>query len=352
MPPIPDKQQPRRLPQIRVAVNARCRRACFYCRPSGEAIATHAHAEIDPSDLVLVMQGLSRLGLDHVKLTGGDPALWEPLVPTVAALKRDAGISEIHVISRHPTIAKLADGLARSGADLINLSIDTLDPSTHRKITGIDDLHGLLDAVDACVRCGVPCKVNMVVMRGINDAEVLRMVEFCEAKGIVTLKLLDMIEDLHLGTENFAPRLRVFGIRDLRDLYISLAVITDTLRARAVRARTIHQGGLGHPMLSLIMPSGLEVLIKDHHAGAWYGSMCRACPHYPCHDALMALRLTADLRLQFCLLRDDITVDLKPHLHSGALDAVLEQALGVYATATFRRVAPPVGAEAPPVVTA
>lgn len=350
--PIPDNKQPRRLPQIRVAVNARCQRACFYCRPSGESIATDPHAKMEPSDLIRVMRAFKRFGLDHVKLTGGDPALWEPLVPTVASLKRDVGIREIHVISRHPIIGRLADGLARSGADLINLSIDTLDPATHRKITGIDDLSGLLDAVDACVDCGVPCKVNMVVMRGINAAEILRMVEFCEAKGIVTLKLLDMIEDLHLGTENFARRLRVFGIRDLRDLYIPLGGITDTLRARALRARMIHQGGLGHPMLSLIMPSGLEILVKDHHAGAWYGSVCHGCPYYPCHDALMGLRLTADLRLQFCLLREDITVDLRPHLQSGALDTVLEQALNVYATATFRGVTPDSEPEAPTVVTA
>jgi cyclic pyranopterin phosphate synthase len=86
-------------------------------------------------------------------------------------------------------------------------------------------------------------------------------------------------------------------------------------------------------------------------AGAWYGSVCETCPLFPCHDALMALRLTADLRLQFCLLREDITVALADLLNGDGrdLEAAVRRALDVYAGATFHPTAPkvPVAVVAP-----
>jgi cyclic pyranopterin phosphate synthase len=54
------------------------------------------------------------------------------------------------------------------------------------------------------------------------------------------------------------------------------------------------------------------VVFKDSRAGAWYGDICKDCVFFPCHDALMALRLTSDGRLQFCLLREDIAINLAP----------------------------------------
>jgi hypothetical protein len=83
--------------------------------------------------------------------------------------------------------------------------------------------------------------------------------------------------------------------------------------------RNADAGGLGHPMTVLAMPSGLEVVTKDSRAGLGTGDVCDGCPFFPCHDALMALRLTADRRLQFCLLREDVAVPLAEALVAGIL---------------------------------
>jgi GTP 3',8-cyclase len=328
----------RLLPQFRVTVNSRCGRACFFCRPSGEAVATVAGAELAVDDLVAVGAAVRAAGITGIKLTGGDPALYEPLEFAVSQLRR-LGFDEIEVISRHPRIGRRAGALARAGVTLFNMSVDTLDPVLHKEITGVDDHGEVLAALAACVATGVPVKVNAVVMAGINDGELARLADYCAQVGVRTLKLLDVIKDLDAGAESFARRLAITRQMDIVDLYKPLELTTAAFRARAVSVATRTQGGLGHPMTVLTMASGFEVVVKDSDAGAWYGSVCSGCPFFPCHDALMALRLTADLRLQFCLLREDITVpvDALVRAHdSGALERVVADAVAMYSTATFQ----------------
>ncbi|MFE9846590.1 radical SAM protein [Streptomyces goshikiensis] len=110
------------VPQWRVTVNSRCKRACSYCRPSGESVATAMDAELAPTDLLRVAHAVRACGLTAVKLTGGDPALYGPLVEVVRRLRDEAGLTEIEVISRHPRIGDLAEGLARAGVTLFNVS--------------------------------------------------------------------------------------------------------------------------------------------------------------------------------------------------------------------------------------
>lgn len=78
-----------RLPQFRVTVNARCGRACFFCRPSGEAVATAAGTELKVDDLIAVAKVVRAAGITSIKLTGGDPALYDPLEDAVLRLPAD-----------------------------------------------------------------------------------------------------------------------------------------------------------------------------------------------------------------------------------------------------------------------
>ncbi|SEM81548.1 radical SAM protein [Streptacidiphilus jiangxiensis] len=328
-----------RVPQFRVTVNSRCKRACFYCRPSGEAVATAAGSELCPDHLLLVAGAVRRQGVSGIKLTGGDPALYGPLVEVVRRLREEAGFAEIEVISRHPVIGERAQELAEAGVTLFNVSLDTLDPVLHKDICAVDDHDQVVEALRACVATGVPVKVNVVVMGGVNLDEVPALTAFCEEAGVAAVKLLDVIRDLGESSESFTRRLEILRGKSLPDLYAPLEELTGTLRALSVDEEVRSQGGLGHPLTVFTMPSGMEVVVKDSAAGAWYGSVCKGCPIFPCHDALMALRLTADGRLQFCLLREDVTVDLAQHLAAGdtaAVDAAVEAAFHVYADAYFR----------------
>jgi molybdenum cofactor biosynthesis enzyme MoaA len=168
-----------RLPQFRVTVNARCGRACFFCRPSGEALATAAGMELKVDDLIVVAKVVRAAGVTSIKLTGGDPALYGPLEDAVLRLRREAGFDEVEVISRHPLIGERAERLAALGVTQFTMSVDTLDKRLHHELCGVDDLPELIGALQSCVKTGVPVKVNMVVMAGVNDGEVTSMEGFC-----------------------------------------------------------------------------------------------------------------------------------------------------------------------------
>src|SRR5256714_15321308 len=91
-----------RLPQFRVTVNSRCGRACFFCRPSGEAVATAAAAELPVDELVRVATVVRRTGIGGIKLTGGDPAVYEPLEEAVRRLRHEGGLDEREGRLRRP----------------------------------------------------------------------------------------------------------------------------------------------------------------------------------------------------------------------------------------------------------
>jgi len=326
-----------KIPQVRIAVNARCGRACFFCRPSGEAIMTPPASMLDTQTVVTLCGAFQACGAREFKITGGDPALWPPLVECVHLVKHQVGVARLEVISRHPSIGPLASALRTAGVDQVNLSLDTLNTAIHQRITGINDLPDLQQALRQVVRAGVPCKINTVVMRGVNDDELPAIVRYCEAEGVEQLKMLDVIRDLDTGAESFKGRLVQIGATTMSDLYTPLGGIMSWLEERATSNRRVLQGELGHPMRSYRMPSGLEVIVKDHRAGAWYSTTCASCRHYPCHDALMAVRVTSDRRIQFCLLREDTAIDLNDALSAGtdALHATIRAALDVYADAWF-----------------
>jgi len=121
-----------RRPQFRVTVNSRCGRACFFCRPSGEAVATKPDVALRLEDLIRVGAVIRRLGIESVKLTGGDPALYEPLEDAVFRLRQEVGFRDVEVISRHPIIGRRAAKLAQCGVTQFNISIDTLVPERVR----------------------------------------------------------------------------------------------------------------------------------------------------------------------------------------------------------------------------
>lgn len=325
------------MPQARIAVNSRCGHACVFCRPSGEATPTRAGEMLDLKSVLDICRSFQEQGVEDFKLTGGDPALWPHLVECVHALKNNLGIRTLEVISRHPRIGAFADELFQAGLDKVNISLDTLDAALHRKLTGVDDLEQILQAIRSCVRSGLKCKINTVLMLGVNDSAVPSLIEFCELEGISQLKLLDVIRDLGNGTETHSSKLVNIGATTLPDLYTDMAVVTRYIETRAVSTSTKHQGGLGHPLKAYVLDSGLEILVKDHRLGAWYSSICEACRFFPCHDALMAVRVTAAHQLQYCLLREDLNVPLDDFVLSSPtmLGEVVTSSLKVYRAATF-----------------
>lgn len=328
------------VPQLRITVNARCQKACFYCRPAGEASIQSPEYEMSKEEIVSTVSHLARHGITDLKLTGGDPVLRVDIVELVAELKRVPGISSIHLVTRHPHAGPLALSLAEAGLDCLNFSLDTLKRERFKAITGVRSHDALLRSIRQSVPVSRSVKINTVMMAGINDDELPDLIRFSEEVGVDTLKLLDLIVDMSDPGESFAHRLAVVAPgRSFEDLYLPLDQVAAYLSSIATSSNVSTQpGGLGHPMMSFRLASGLVVQVKDARRGAWYGDVCQECPRYPCHDALMALRLTSEGKLQRCLARSDNLLDLLTPVKGGdidTIDASIAVALGTYQNARF-----------------
>lgn len=323
-----------KMPQLRILATSFCGRKCLYCRPTGEGGASCASNKfINIDDAIRICQLYKNKGGSEVKVTGGDPVFWPELVTFVLRLKNEVGISKIEVITRSPKIVRIIDDLVAVGLDVLNFSLDTIDGEAYEKITGCNDYETLIAAIRYCAEL-IPIKINSVIMKGINDSSVSGLIAFCESLNVKHLKLLDIIDDLQEVDTGNSDRLHIIGVERLRDLYVSLSPICEGIKSYAVEEQIAYQGGLGHPMNEYKLASGLIITAKNSENGAWYGKPCESCPSYPCHDALMALRLTSDNRLQFCLLNDDTTVDLEG-LTPAETETVFLDSFGVYENAHF-----------------
>lgn len=216
---------------------------------------------------------------------------------------------------------------------MLNFSLDTIDESIYNQITGNDNFQSLIHSIIYCARL-LPVKINTVVMKDINNNGIFDIISFCESHQIRNLKLLDIIEDLnskYLG--NLASE-KYCNVRDLKDLYMPLSELSQLLRKIAISEKIVYQGNLGHPMNEFVLKSGLRITVKDANNGAWYGIICKKCPYYPCHDALMALRLTPDSNLQYCLLNSDYRFSLK-NLSRNEIEQIVANTLSLYRDAKF-----------------
>jgi len=287
----------KKTPHLRICVTERCPISCFYCRPGGEACRVSNKKEMTLRQIYQLVKILADQGITHLKLTGGEPLLRNDIPKMTSALKSLKGIADIQLVTRSPKAGKIAEQLKDSGLDSITFSLDTLDPFNFFRITRNGRLDLLLKAVRKVYRAGLSLKFNMVVMRGVNDHEIPKMIEFTGHYS-ATLKLLDLMN--MPGDPKF-----------LEYYYMPLDSIVPDLgeKAKSFSIET-PPGGVGTPMPKFLMPNGATVLVKDARVGTWYGDVCKECKNFPCQDAIMALRLTADGCLQRCLLRQDNLIDL------------------------------------------
>jgi cyclic pyranopterin phosphate synthase len=321
-----------RIPQLRIAVNAVCGKACTYCRPRGEVAGTNSTNTMSVTEIVRLTELIGSMGVHDIKLTGGDPGLYREIVTLVAGLRKLEFVRRIELVTRHPRCGKLAKELRGAGLDTLKFSLDSLDSSIWTKITGVSGHKQLVAAIEEASQSGISVKINMVILKGVNDHEVPHMISFCRTIG-APLKLLDLIVDISEHSED----MKAYADQH----YDDLLDLTESLRNNGWRETIrLSSGGLGHPMP--VFHSGDDnppVQIKTSRMGAWYGKICETCQHFPCHDALMALRLTPDGKLQRCLLRSDNLIDLLTPLRRNDPLSVIEdgisEALTSYQTARF-----------------
>jgi len=194
--PVLQDRYGRRIDYLRLSLTDRCDLRCSYCRPK------HFDGYAEPSnwltfdEIERVVATFARMGVAHVRLTGGEPLLRRNIVDLVARLSPLPGIRDLSLSTNATQLTRFAEPLKQAGLARINVSLDSLDRTCVEQVSGRDSLQSIMDGIMAGKAAGLtPVKINMVAMRGINEHEIANMAAFCLENGFI----LRLIEAMPIG---------------------------------------------------------------------------------------------------------------------------------------------------------
>jgi cyclic pyranopterin phosphate synthase len=294
----------RRITYLRISVTDRCNLRCRYCMPD-------IHIRFLPREKVLsfeetetIVRVMARLGVRSLRLTGGEPTVRTGIVELVARLKAIPGIEEVAMTTNGMLLAKLAKPLKAAGLDRINISLDTLKPERFKFITQFGDFQTVWDGILAAEEAGLePIKLNAVVMRGVNDDEV------------VDLAALTLEHPWHVRFIEWMP----FG-EDGAEVYRIDGISNAFMPLTKVKARLEEVFGPLEP--AEVQGNGPAKSFKIRGARATIGFIRPITEEHFCARC-NKVRLTADGKLRLCLLTDH-EIDLMGPLRAGLDEAGLE----------------------------
>jgi cyclic pyranopterin phosphate synthase len=287
----------RKIDYLRLSVTDRCDLRCTYCIPKG-------FKQFDPTDDYLgfdeierVVAAFGRLGVERVRLTGGEPLTRKGVVGLAERIARQPGIHDISLTTNATRLARHAADLKRAGVKRLNVSLDSLDRTRIQRITGHDVLPQVLEGLEAARTERFDLiKINVVALAGVNDDEDIAMAEYCRERGFV----LRFIEVMPMGDSgrSVAPA----DLQRIRSRLQSHFDMVDGLVPGGGPARYLKSKD-GSFSVGFITP------LTQH--------FCALCNR---------VRLSADGVLFMCLGQND-TYDLRPLLRAGCSDGELEQAI-------------------------
>jgi len=159
---------------LRISVTDRCNLRCIYCMPP-EGVELVSHNDIlSFEEILLAVRAAVSLGIDKIRITGGEPLVRSSIVQLVSMIAAVEGVKDISMTTNGILLAKFAEQLADAGLNRVNISLDTLKYERFKEITRVGTLADTLKGLEAAKAAGLaPVKINMVPMRGINDDEVI-----------------------------------------------------------------------------------------------------------------------------------------------------------------------------------
>jgi cyclic pyranopterin phosphate synthase len=295
-------QHGRSIEYLRISVTDRCNFRCVYCMPEAGLNWLPKAEILSYEEITEVVRQLAPKGLRRLRITGGEPTIRPDLVRLIAMLRAVDGIEDIALSTNGVKLPTMAKELKAAGLDRVNISADSLQPERIAKIArrnlGFEPVTALRAALDAGLE---PVKLNVVVMRGINDDEVL---DFAR----LTLE--------HRAHIRFIELMPVGEMAHLTDAHI---VPSDELLGRIAALGTLE------PASGPAKGNGPAKYYKIAGAAGTVG-VITPMTHTYC-GTCNRVRLTADGRLRTCLYGDH-EVDLRTPLRAGSeLAPLFEQAL-------------------------
>ncbi|MCO7215449.1 GTP 3',8-cyclase MoaA [Halomonas sp. OfavH-34-E] len=185
----------RRVTYVRLSVTDRCDFRCVYCMSEEMTFLPRAQV-LTLEEIAQVAQAFTELGVEKIRLTGGEPLVRRNIEQLVSSIGALPGLRDFAMTTNGAGLRRHAEALCQGGMKRLNISLDSLDPERFRRLTRTGDLDKVLDGISAARQAGFErIKLNAVVLKGRNEDEVLDLVEFSRAEGLD----ISFIEEMPLG---------------------------------------------------------------------------------------------------------------------------------------------------------
>lgn len=174
----------RKINYLRLSVTDRCNMRCFYCMPETGIVNTGHGSILSYEELLLIAETAVGLGIEKIRITGGEPLVRAGIVDFMQKVAAIPGLKHLALTTNGLLLEQLAGDLFRAGVQRLNVSLDSLQEQTFSTITRGGDLQRVLSGLDAAEQAGFPPpKINVVIMRGVNDSEILDFAVMSRLRG-------------------------------------------------------------------------------------------------------------------------------------------------------------------------
>jgi cyclic pyranopterin phosphate synthase len=281
---------------LRISVTDRCNFRCTYCMPLDEYVWIERREILTFEEIARIARLFTGLGVEKIRITGGEPLVRKDLHRLIGMLSDLEGVDDLCLTTNGSLLTEQIDGLAAAGLKRINVSIDTLDAEKFKRITGRGDLSKVLDGLFAANERRLrPIKINAVIERGVNEADIIPLVEFARKHHFS----MRFIEYMDVGNAN----------NWISEKIVSKKEILETINAR-------------YPLREVGRNAGTAPAVDyEFLDGAGSLGVIASVTEPFCASCTRA-RLTADGKLVTCLFSDH-GHDLKSLIRSGATDEQL-----------------------------
>jgi cyclic pyranopterin phosphate synthase len=278
---------------LRISLTDRCNFRCFYCLPNGEPPLARRETLLTFEEIAYVSDIFVSLGIEKIRLTGGEPMLRrniESLIEKLAKLK--PALKDIALTTNGFSIPQKAESLKSAGLDRMTLSLDTLKTRRFREITGSDSLEQVFEAIESAKLHGFdPVKINAVVVRGVNDDELVDFAHFARANELE----MRFIEYMPLDSGHDWNRDQVVSGREIFEKINAAYPLKLKSNERGSETAWKYEFADG-------APGGIGIIAPVTEM------FCGQCSR---------IRLTADGQIRTCLF-STVEHDLRDYLRSGA----------------------------------
>lgn len=276
---------------MRVSLTDRCSLRCNYCMPADFADWIPGDHLLTTDELLLVLDVATELGIEQVRLTGGEPLLRTDVVDVVRRIYALPHAPKISLTSNGLRLPKLARQLAEAGLERVNISLDTLDPERFKAMTHRDRFHDVIAGIEASKEAGLlPVKVNAVLMRGVNDDEAVPLLRHALAHDW----RLRFIEQMPLDAGGLWARPKMVTADEIMEMLSQEFELTPVPGRGSAPAEEFYVDG---------GPATVGIIASVSRP------FCAACDR---------LRLTADGQFRNCLFSQDET-DVRSLLRDSSL---------------------------------